>query len=202
MTLLDFTEIAQANQATGKQDNFELFSRDFLEYLGYRIISEPDRGQDDGIDILVEEKRVGIGGETRVRWLVSCKHYAHYNSGKGKAVGVDDEKNLTDRIFTNQCDGLIGFYSTIASSALNDKIEQLPQSPHKFVKEVQVFHRGKMEHYLFKNPEGIIIAKRYFPLSMQKWQPELRDYNAIRIEPIRQSFYENYIQRKKKNENN
>ena len=42
MTILDFKEIAQANKATGKQDEFEFFGRDFLEYLDYKIISGPD----------------------------------------------------------------------------------------------------------------------------------------------------------------
>lgn len=206
MAILDFTEIPQANQATGRQDDFELFCRDFLEYLGYRIISEPDRGQDDGIDILVEEKRVGIGGETTMRWLVSCKHYAHSNSGKGKSVGVDDEANLTDRIVANKCDGLIGFYSTITSSGLTDRIEALPQNPNKLVKEVQIFHRGKIENDLFKKPEGIIIAKRYFPISMQKWKEDA-PVDAIevvktQIASIRQAYYDDYIQRKKNHEKN
>jgi hypothetical protein len=52
MSALDFREIPQANAASGEQDEFELFARDFLAYLGYAIISEPDRGQDGGIPIL------------------------------------------------------------------------------------------------------------------------------------------------------
>jgi hypothetical protein len=204
MAILDFTEIPQANQGTGKQDDFELFCRDFLEYLGYRIISEPDRGQDDGIDILVEEKRVGIAGETIIRWLVSCKHYAHYSSGKGKSVGVDDEQNLTDRIITHKCDGFIGFYSTIASSGLADKIEKLPQNP--LVKEFQIFHRGKIENELFKKHEGIIIAKRYFPISMQKWKEDAPadaiEFGKTQIASIRQAYYDDYLQRKKSHEKN
>ena len=42
MTILDFKEIAQGNLMNGNQDEFELFCRDFLEFIGYHIISEPD----------------------------------------------------------------------------------------------------------------------------------------------------------------
>lgn len=77
MPVLDFKEIPEAHKATGLQDTFELFSRDFLAFLGYKIISDPDRGADGGVDIIAEEKRTGVGGETIIRWLVSCKHKAH-----------------------------------------------------------------------------------------------------------------------------
>jgi hypothetical protein len=159
MSALDFREIPQANIANGKQDEFELFARDFLENLGYKIISEPDRGQDGGKDILVQESRTGIGGETQVLWLVSCKHFAHSNSGKGKSVGVDDEINVVDRIASNKCNGFIGFYSTIASSGLTKKLQDLSRDNHEAFK---VFHRGKIEESLLKSPKGLQIARRYF----------------------------------------
>lgn len=38
MALLDFKEIPVANKATGEQDAFELFAREFLDSLGFRII--------------------------------------------------------------------------------------------------------------------------------------------------------------------
>ncbi len=74
MPRLDFKEIPQANLASGEQDTFELFARDFLETLGYEIISEPNRGADSGKDLIVLETRIGIGGKSFVKWLVSCKH--------------------------------------------------------------------------------------------------------------------------------
>ncbi|MEG7414448.1 hypothetical protein V6E00_06255 [Serratia marcescens] len=52
MPVLDFKEIPEAHKATGLQDTFELFSRDFLGFLGYKIISDPDRGADGGADII------------------------------------------------------------------------------------------------------------------------------------------------------
>jgi hypothetical protein len=195
MTILDFREIPQSNLATGRQDDFELFSRDFLEYLGYLIISEPNRGQDGGIDILVEERRLGVGGQTNFSWLVSCKHYAHRDSGKGKAVGIDDEINIGDRVDSHGCDGFIGFYSTIASSGLDDKLAKWSKQKNK---EVQIFHHGKIEKYLFDRKKGIVIAKRYFPISMQQWkeEPEREEIINNSLKGIRQDYYEEYIRRK------
>ena len=37
MALLNFREIPQANVGGGLQDEFELFTRDFFETLGFRI---------------------------------------------------------------------------------------------------------------------------------------------------------------------
>lgn len=205
MSALDFKEIPQANLANGKQDEFELFARDFFAYLGYKIISEPDRGQDGGKDILIQESRIGIGGETAVLWLVSCKHFAHSNSGKGKAVGVDDEINVSDRLSSNKCDGFIGFYSTIASSGLTQKLQGLSEGKPK---EFKVFHRGSIEESLFKSPEGLQVARRYFPKSMQLWDESSKDNNntlmrnesELDLRTIRQKYYEEYIERKRKKE--
>ena len=52
--ILDFKEIPQANLGSGLQDTFELFARDFLSYLGYRIIQDPDRGADGKKDLIVD----------------------------------------------------------------------------------------------------------------------------------------------------
>jgi Restriction endonuclease len=202
MSALNFKEIAQANLATGEQDEFELFARDFFAYLGYKIISEPDRGQDGGKDILIQESRIGIGGETKLLWLVSCKHFAHSNSGKGKAVGVDDEINVSDRIKSNRCDGFIGFYSTIASSGLTQKLEGLSENDRK---EFKIFHRGNIEEILFKALEGLQIARRYFPKSMQLWNESnnfaestpIQSASESDLKIIRQQHYEEYIRRKK-----
>ena len=73
----DFKEIPEANKGTGLQDTFELFTRDFLSFLGYRIVQDPDRGADGKKDLIVEEIIAGITREYTIRWLVSCKHFAH-----------------------------------------------------------------------------------------------------------------------------
>ena len=202
MSVLDFREIPQANLANGEQDEFELFARDFFVYLGYKIISEPDRGQDGGKDILVQESRTGIGGETKVLWLVSCKHFAHSNVGKGKAVGVDDEINVLDRLSSNKCDGFIGFYSTIASSGLTQKLKGLSEDKRK---EFQIFHHGNIEEILFRSLEGLQVARRYLPKSMKLWDESQENIGSKSIcndsesdlRMLRQRYYEEYIQRKK-----
>ncbi len=192
MAIIDFKEIHPANSSkTGEQDDFEFFSRDFLDFLGYKVISEPNRGQDGGLDILVEEMRIGISNNTKIRWLVSCKHYAHSNSGKGKSVGIDDEINIIDRVEAYNCHGFIGFYSTIASSGLSDKLSSF--IGNKRIGEYQIFDRRKIESCLLNKNKGIIIAKRYFPNSMQKWKSEL----VKSPEEIRKEYLEDYIRRKR-----
>jgi len=206
MSVIDFKEISQANLANGNQDEFELFARDFFAYLGYKIISEPDRGQDGGKDILIQESRIGIGGETKILWLVSCKHFSHSNSGKGRSVGVDDEVNIVDRLSSNKCDGFIGFYSTIASSGLTQKLQGLSEDQHK---EFKIFHHGIIEGSLLKYPEGVRLARRYFSKSMKLWDESREKTENILIyndsefdlKMTRQKYYEEYVQRKKQKEN-
>ena len=114
MPQLDFKEIPQANLASGEQDTFELFARDFLDLYGFEVLSGPDRGSDLGRDLIVLERRTGVGGETQVRWLVSCKHKAH----SGQSVGLSDEQDISDRLRAHGCNGFIGFYSTLPAASL------------------------------------------------------------------------------------
>lgn len=163
MSGLDFKEIPEAHLGGGKQDTFELFARDFLVHLGYKIDEEPNRGADGGKDIAVTEKRSGVGGETIVRWLVSCKHHAH----SGASVTPHDELNIRDRVEANKCHGFFGFYSTLMSSGLADMIAGFAGKI-----ETQVFDYKKIESYLLKTVAGAHLAKRYFPLSMKSWLDE------------------------------
>lgn len=161
MTILDFKEIPEAHISTGLQDTFELFARDFLAFIGYKIITDPDRGADGGVDLIVEEKRSGVGGETVIRWLVSCKHKSH----SGKSVSPTDEANIRDRVEANNCEGFIGFYSTLASSGLSGNLEGL-----KGKLEYQVFDHQKIEGQLVHSSKGLEICERYFPVSIDSWK--------------------------------
>ena len=108
MPCIDFREIPEAHVASGNQDSFELFARDFLtEILNFKILSEPSRGADGGKDILAEEIQFGTLSTNHTIWLISCKHKAH----SGKSVTPDDEANISDRIEQFEADGFIGFYS-------------------------------------------------------------------------------------------
>ncbi len=158
MPILDFKEIAPANASDGTQEQFELFAREFLELMRYRTVTPPDRGPDGGRDLIVEEVRSGPGGETRLRWLVSCKHFAH----TGRSVGLSDEESIRDRVEAKKCQGFLAFYSSVASSGLAARLEELKQNGF----EVQRFDRETIEAQLLRLREGIALAKRYFPVSM------------------------------------
>lgn len=163
MAILEFKEIPEAHIATGAQDRFELFARELLMHLGYKIVSGPDRGADGGKDLVLEEKRIGVGGETNIRWLVSCKHKAH----SGKSVSPQDDSNIRDRVESNECDGFIGFYSTLPSSGLAGVLEGLREK-----NEVQVFDNERIERELLHSSEGMKIAERFFPISLDQWKAE------------------------------
>lgn len=154
--ILDFKEIPQANVATGQQDTFELFARDFLQTLGYKILQHPDRGADGKKDLIIQESRVGLSGVTYIKWLVSCKHYAH----SGKSVSDTDEPNILDRIAVHKCDGFLGFYSTLPATSLGTNLEGL-----KSRAEIQLFDREQIEKILLDTPEGLKLASRYFSVS-------------------------------------
>lgn len=156
MSLIDFKEIPQANSNDGKQDTFELFAREFLSALGFRIYIDPDRGQDGGRDLVVIEKRTGILNNSDIRWLVSCKHKAH----SANSVLNSDEEDISDRVRSQRCHGFIGFYSTIISSPLNKKLEKLRKDF-----EVQIFDHEKIERVLIHNEIMKSLIQRFFPKS-------------------------------------
>lgn len=160
MLKVDFKEIPPGNTADG-QDQFELFARDFLDILTYDITTEPNRGSDGGRDFIVTETRRGIGGVTYVRWLVSCKHHAH----SGTAVSPSDELNITDRLAQHRCQGFIGFYSTIASSSLAQRLEAINELDKGL--EFQLFDGEKIHTRLLSTPEMGVLISKYFPVSFE-----------------------------------
>ena len=166
MPVLDFTEIAAAHVANGLQDTFELFAREFLKSMGFKILADPDRGADGGVDLIVAEERKGIAGVTTLRWLVSCKHKA----ASGNSVSPNDDRNISDRILANNCDGFMGFYSTLASAGLSGLLAGMND---QF--ETQVFDREKIEEVLLRSKDGISLARRFFPASLDAWMRENPD---------------------------
>jgi hypothetical protein len=161
MSAIDFKEIPKANLASGEQDKWELFAEGFLKQAGFNILSGPNRGADGGRDILALETRTGVGGETRVKWLVSCKHNAH----SGESVTLEQEKDILDRVKSNGCKGFLAVYSTLPSSGLLKKLEGLQGEIEWFI-----YDSESIEATLLKNPDGILLAERYFPVSVRKWK--------------------------------
>lgn len=158
--VINFKEIPEANLGGGLQDTFELFTRDFLEDVGFEIIQHPDRGADGKKDMIVGEIRDGVGGKTKIKWLVSCKHYAH----SGKSVSDTDEPDIIDRVNAHDCNGFIGVYSTLPATSLNAKLQGYSSKIESIT-----YDRERIEKHLLTHGLGIKLAKRYFPISIEKY---------------------------------
>lgn len=96
-------------------ESWEFFAIDFLGSLGFYILQYPSRGPDGGSDAIVEYE-----GK---RYIVSAKHFVR----SGKSVGVSDEQSILDRIFQYKAQGFIGFYSTLPSTSLLSRFNELSQ---------------------------------------------------------------------------
>lgn len=151
---IDYTEIETP-------EHFEFFARDFLAILGFTVVEGPDRGPEEGRDILVKESGSITGQDTI--WLVSCKHKAV----SGKAVGVRDEPDPTGRV-ASRADGFMGFYSTPPSSGLMRVLERVS---------------GRIKYYIYDPAliEDLLVQdfmqpvlKRYFPASYRQLNSKLK----------------------------
>ncbi len=162
MSIVNFSEIPIENTEEGISDEFELFARDFLESYGFKTIAGPDRGSDLGRDLIVEEQLEGVVNHQKFRWLVSCKHYTK----SGKSVGINDENDIQDRVQTHDCQGFLGFYSTIPSNSLKRKLEGFDSI------EFEIFDKERISQYLFRSADGIKLFERYLPDSFRKYNTE------------------------------
>lgn len=181
MPIFDFKEIPSANanyNTTGNTESFEQFALNFMKCVYSDHISindEISRGADGGKDFIITEIRQGILGKTEIRWLVSCKHYAHSK----QAVSSKNEEDLSNRIDSHNCKGFIGFYSTTISPTLKTTIDSLKERKNQPV-EVIIFDSEKIEktlltelnrrdnHPLYK-AEIFDLVNRFFPNSMKIW---------------------------------
>lgn len=164
--MIDFTEIPQGNRGGLEQDRFEQFAADCLETMGFTIVGWPFRGADRGRDLIVKEKRTGVGGESTITWLVSCKHHAHSN----RAVALTDELNILERVSHN-CTGFIGFYSTIPASSLSNTLEGLADKI-----EYQTYDNARIEKEILSKPNHRDrILEMYFPLSYEKFRKKIAE---------------------------
>lgn len=179
---LDFREVPQGNISNGDQDAFELFARDLLEALGFKIIKGPARGADDRKDLIVSEMREGKLGGTEVKFLVSCKHFAHTKQ-ENKSVGNNQEPDIVGRLRNNGCKGFIGFYSTIASEALLRELNDSKRNNPNDLEELQVLDKAKIVNLLHDNEKTLELYKRYFPISFKSnWAHEM-DSNLYAHKP-------------------
>jgi hypothetical protein len=151
--IINFKEIPKAHIGSGLQDTWEFFCREFFLCQNYEIIGEPARGADGGLDLKVKQNSI--------TWLVSCKHKAH----SGTAVGIKDEINIRDRVESNECDGFIGFYSTLPSTGLQNTLAGLK---HKM--PFEIFDKEKIERLIvgFHSHEKLFV--RFFPKSFKSFK--------------------------------
>ncbi len=155
--MIDWTEIPNG-------DIWELFARDFLAELGFVIEIGPGRGADAGRDLVISEQLRGRLNTRKFTWLVSCKHYAISD----KSVGPDQESNITDRLKQHGADGFMGFYSTVPSGGLIERLQRLAGSND--IGAYEIFDRKKIEGH-FVDTGFSKLALRYFPTSYQRMRP-------------------------------
>lgn len=124
-------------------EDWEHFAEDVLYHLGYVIYLGPALGVDQGTDLIVLK-----GGR---RYLVSCKHHQ-------KAIGVNQEVDIRDRIEMHNCQGFIAFYSSSITSGLQKKFISLKEHEQSY--EVFEYCRSKILE-IIPTMMGFILSK-YF----------------------------------------
>lgn len=187
--LINFNEIPSQSDSQQLSDSFELFARDFLQNLGFEIVSDPNRGADGKKDLIIKEIRqstTGLAKKTEVHWLVSCKHL----SKSKKSVIDTHEPDILDRVSSNECDGFLGFYSTIISSSLSNKLEKLKKKI-----EVEIFDKEKIENFIIGNPNFMSIFQRYFPESFLDSQKLNNPLQPVKLfEYFMRENYDGYLE--------
>lgn len=156
MAQVDLREIPAIEPAGASGTHFELFARDFLSGMGFTVIEGPDRGQDDGRDLLVEEQLDGRITRTNKRWLVSVKHQAH----SGKAVGRSAEPDIEGRLAQFGATGFLGFYSTEPSAPLARRLRSVAGGASVFI-----YDRGRIADALTSVPALDKVFQRHLPES-------------------------------------
>lgn len=172
-------------------DTWELFARDFFVQLGFVIDAGPGRGADAGKDLLVSEQMQGHLASKKFTWLVSCKNFAI----SGKSVGPDDEVGITDRLRQHAADGFIGFYSTMPSSRLVERLQEFVRLGQ--ISAYEIFDAKKIEGH-FVDTGLSKLALRYFPDSYEKMRPIQKffgEYKELRCEICNKDILINSIRK-------
>jgi putitive lysogenic conversion protein (hypothetical protein) len=142
---------------------WEFFAADFLGAKGYIIESPPARGADNGKDMIVSFKEK--------RYIVSCKHFIHSN----KSVTEKDEASFLERTKQHKANGFIGFYSTLVSQNLLDRLIGCRDDNFDFI----IFDKDSISNYL-PNISCFILQKYgapapnnfyYMNVSPEEYQP-------------------------------
>jgi hypothetical protein len=157
--MIDLREINQDGEV------WEQFAEDFLSSAGLSTESPPDRGADGGKDILMLERVSGPMHTEAFRWLVSCKHTAH----SGTAISeVTHENNILERVKAFRADGFLGFYSTLPTAGLNNRLRDLVDAGE--LKAYKIFSGHIIESELLTLGRSWLV-RRYFPESYKAVRP-------------------------------
>jgi hypothetical protein len=156
VAVIDYREIPSAKGGQPDEDAWAFFARDFLAALGLDVEQGPGRGADAGRDLIVVENHKGPLTSHQVRWVVSCKHYAHAD----KAVPDRDEPDPVGRVRKFRADGFMAFYSTLPSATLNDTFHRLQQEAR-----IVIYDAAAIEAPLLSDPRLRPLLARYFPVS-------------------------------------
>lgn len=171
--IIDFTEIHTAN-------DFELFTRDLLQSMGYEIITHPGEGPDGGRDMIVEETRHGNLSDTKVRYLVSCKHFT-----TGKAVGTSDEQDVPARVSKHHCDAFLGVYSTHPTTQLVTDCQGWTTNPDQSrAFSAEILDGSGIRKQLLELGQSQRLVTQYFPMAAMAHRRLQTESNIYRKRPI------------------
>ncbi len=113
--------------------------------------------------MIVKESLKGLGGKSEMLWLVSCKDNAHSN----RSVNDVDEPDISDRVLKFNCQGFMGFYSTIPSSALANKLHNLKTNNKRF--DYIIYDSSRISNELLSMNRCAAIIANFFPNSYEKY---------------------------------
>lgn len=160
MPRIDFREIPAPTEHSSDPDAFEKFCREFFVHVfQWTVCTQPARGVDAGLDLQLKD----VAGN---RCLVSCKHFVRSQ----RSVGRNDEQDILDRLYEHDCSKFIGFYSTMASTGLRDKLTRLRERSGI---QFEIYDSEMIERSLLEGTRGFDVAKRFFPESVANVAPRI-----------------------------
>jgi len=160
MTTIDLCEIGNSQDQSVAGERFEMFAADFLRTVGLEILEGPDRGADDGRDLIASEPLSGSLSRRSLRWLVSVKHFAH----SGDAVSNRDEERIRDRVSHFNADGFLAFYSTVPTASLRRYLAKLSTDGIR----VEVFDGARICQELIAEPTLWPVMRQHLPISYRR----------------------------------
>lgn len=147
--VIDFREIRDGH-------SFENFCMHLLRDMGLNITVKPAIGPDSGRDLVCEEQ--SMFGQRGLRWLVSCKHFAHSST----TVGVNHDAAKAHKLTEHGCDGFMFLFSTSYTEPFRTSVDNVcRQIRSRYI----IYNNFEIENILLSSPRFYPLIKQYFPLS-------------------------------------